>query len=77
LEPTPEGVKVTWTFQGDAGKNPIGRYMGLMIESFLGPQYERGLANIKKIAESLPVPMPEPMAPEGTSSGDDVSPPSS
>ncbi len=53
LEPAGEGkTKVTWEFHGDMGMNPIGRWMGLMIEKYLGPDYEKGLANLKEVVES-------------------------
>jgi hypothetical protein len=57
LEPTPEGTKLTWTSKGGL-PYPIGRYFGLRMESMLGPQYERGLAKLKQLCESLPPPAP-------------------
>ncbi len=51
---------VTWYFASDAGLNPFGRYMNLMIEGMLGHQFEQGLAAVKQIAESMPWPIPEP-----------------
>ncbi|MCB1139301.1 MAG: SRPBCC family protein [Leptospiraceae bacterium] len=45
-------VKVTWGFSGDAGWNLMGRYFGLFMDSFIGPDFERGLANLKKLAET-------------------------
>ena len=48
------GTRVTWGFDTDFGYNPIQRYFGLLIEKFLGPQYEQGLASLKELAESLP-----------------------
>ena len=62
LEPAGDGTKVTWTFEGDAGGNPIGRWSGLMIDTFLGQPYELGLASLKREAEATPI--PEPPAPE-------------
>ncbi|MFQ5674932.1 MAG: SRPBCC family protein [bacterium] len=54
-----EGVKVTWGFSGDFGYNLMGRYIGLMMDSFAGPDLEKGLANLKKTAEAMPVPETE------------------
>ncbi len=53
---TPEGdaVNVTWGFDTSFGMNLVGRYFGLMMDGFLGPQYEEGLAGLKSLAESLP-----------------------
>lgn len=59
FEQTGEGVKVTWEIHGDAGYNLINRYFGLMIDTFVGPYFEKGLANLKKVAESLPQPETE------------------
>lgn len=46
--------EVTWTFDGDMGSNPIGRYFGLFMEEMLGPSYDEGLENLKKMVESKP-----------------------
>ncbi len=45
-------VKVTWAFSGDSGWNIMGRYFGLFMDSFIGPDFERGLSNLKKLAET-------------------------
>lgn len=46
---------VTWGFDTDFGMNPIARYFGLLLETFLGPAYEEGLSNLKSLVEnSLP-----------------------
>jgi hypothetical protein len=47
------GTKVTWTMDGDSGMNIIGRYFGLMIDSFVGPQFQRGLDRLKAKVESV------------------------
>ena len=49
---TPEGdnsTKVTWTMDGE--NKGMAKYMGLMIGFFVGGDYEKGLENIKKVAE--------------------------
>ena len=51
LEPNGAGTKVTWGFESDLGFNPIARYFGLMIDGMVGPDYEKGLANLKALAE--------------------------
>jgi hypothetical protein len=47
-----EGVKVTQTMTGDAGMNPMKRYMNLMMDRMIGPHFERGLASLKQVSES-------------------------
>jgi effector-binding domain-containing protein len=48
---------VTWTSVTDFGSNYLMRYVGLGFDSMMGPDYETGLANIKRICEAAP---PEP-----------------
>ncbi|MBN1154151.1 SRPBCC family protein [candidate division KSB1 bacterium] len=50
FEPLPEGTKVTWTISGNLGY-PFERYMGLMMESFLGKDFEHGLQSLKELIE--------------------------
>jgi len=47
-------TKVTWGFDTDLGMNPVARYMGLMFDKWIGPDYEKGLASLKTLAESMP-----------------------
>jgi len=54
LEPAGTATRVTWGFETDFGYNLIGRYFGLFFDSMLGPDYEKGLANLKAFAEQLP-----------------------
>ena len=51
VAPSGDGVKVTWDFEADNGMNPMGRFFGRFMDKFLGPYYEAGLANLKKVAE--------------------------
>lgn len=46
------GTKVTWTFESEM--SGASKWFGLMMDSFLGPQYERGLKNLESVATSLP-----------------------
>lgn len=48
------GTKVTWSLDSDMGAGPIGRYFGLMMDRWIGSDYEKGLAGLKTLAESLP-----------------------
>ena len=49
--PTGSGTKISWSNEGDLGINPINRYFGLMMESWVGKDFEAGLANLKALAE--------------------------
>lgn len=49
-----DDMLVTWTADGDLGNNPIFRYYGLMMDSELGADYEKGLQNLKEVCEALP-----------------------
>ncbi|WP_170411043.1 SRPBCC family protein [Ruegeria atlantica] len=50
---TPEGeqTQVTWGFESDLGMNPMSRWMGLMMDNWVGGDYERGLTNLKALVE--------------------------
>ena len=52
LEPDGGMTKVTWSLSADTGFNPVMRYMGLMFDKWIGPDYEKGLARLKVIAET-------------------------
>jgi uncharacterized protein YndB with AHSA1/START domain len=45
------GTRVTWTLDGDMGANPLYRWMGLLMDRLVGPDFEAGLANLKAVAE--------------------------
>lgn len=46
-------TKVVWGIDAGTEDPPvIGRYFGLMLEDLLGPRYEQGLADLKRICES-------------------------
>lgn len=54
---SPEGsnTKVAWHAAGDLGWNPISRYFGLLMDGMMGPDLEKGLAQLKARVESAPV----------------------
>ena len=54
LAPDPPGTQVTWSLDTDNGAGPIGRWFGLLMDHWVGPDYEKGLVNLKTLAESLP-----------------------
>jgi len=49
FEPNDSGTKVTWGFSKEMGNNPFMRWMGAMVENFVGPKYEEGLVNLKNL----------------------------
>lgn len=51
LEPEGDGTRVIWGLDSDMGNSPIGRWMGLFVERFVGADYETGLASLKAIVE--------------------------
>ena len=51
LRPEAGGVRVVWVDAGDLGMNPMNRWVGLFLDGMIGPDFERGLANMKKLAE--------------------------
>lgn len=50
VAPTDEGSRVTWRFSSDL-EGADQRWFGLMLDGFLGPEYERGLAALKAVVE--------------------------
>lgn len=51
LEPTATGTRLTWRTEAKFGPNPIARVFGLGMDGMLGPVYERGLSDLKTLAE--------------------------
>jgi len=47
FEPAKNGTLVTWGMIADLGQHPIRRLMGLMIDKWVGKDFERGLDNLK------------------------------
>lgn len=43
---------VTWIDYGDMGANPLMGYMVLMMDGFIGPDFEAGLENLKTLVEN-------------------------
>jgi len=57
---TPEGTgtKVTWSFDASLGNNPFFRLMGPMMDKMMGQTFEKGLAKMKTVSESMPAVAP-------------------
>ena len=63
FQPINGGTKVVWRNEG-ALDYPLGRYVGLMLEgSILGPQFEKGLANLARVCEASPARMTTSLVP--------------
>ncbi|HEX5057162.1 MAG TPA: dienelactone hydrolase family protein [Gammaproteobacteria bacterium] len=52
LEPQDKGTKIVWAFDTDLGANPLHRFFGLMMDKWVGADYEQGLANLKRLVEA-------------------------
>ncbi len=50
FEQVDEGTKVKWIMEGELNY-PVNRYFGLFMDGMLGPDFEKGLANLKQISE--------------------------
>ena len=48
------GTLVKWVMRMDMGDNPIKRAFGLFMDKMLGPDFEKGLADLKSYCESIP-----------------------
>ncbi|RKD91805.1 SRPBCC family protein [Mangrovibacterium diazotrophicum] len=46
-------TNVSWSFKTDLGNNPLLRWMGLLFDSMIGPDLEKGLENLKVVAETI------------------------
>ena len=51
LMPQSDGVRVVWSDAGDLGMNPLSRWFGLFLDKMVGPDFEGGLANLKRNLE--------------------------
>ncbi|MGD9930716.1 MAG: GyrI-like domain-containing protein [Mangrovibacterium sp.] len=48
-----EQTTVVWGFGADMGMNPLARWMGLFINRMVGPDFEKGLQNLKTVSEII------------------------
>jgi uncharacterized protein YndB with AHSA1/START domain len=51
LLPEGKATRVTWTNAGEVGPNPLMHYMAALMDRMAGPDFEKGLANLKARAE--------------------------
>lgn len=76
IKPDGNGSLVTWSMDSELGSNPIHRYFGLMMDKYIGQDYEKGLGRLKVLAESLPPASATPApAPEAAPAADPVAAP--
>ncbi|WP_224816578.1 SRPBCC family protein [Hasllibacter sp. MH4015] len=52
LAPDGDGTRVVWGLDADMGGGPVGRWFGLMMDRWVGADYERGLARLQETVES-------------------------
>ena len=45
-------LELVWTGTGNMSGNPLMRYFGLLVDSALGPDYEKGLRNLRELVEN-------------------------
>ena len=52
LKPSGAGTRVIWVFETDVGNNPLRRWMGMMLDRWVGQDYEEGLERLEKVVEA-------------------------
>ncbi len=40
-------LRLVWMIEGDLGRSPVGRYVGLFIDRMVGPDFEQGLERLR------------------------------
>ena len=51
FDPMPEGTLVTWGMICDMGQHPLRKVMGLMMDKWVGKDFEKGLGNIRHLLQ--------------------------
>jgi len=46
-------TKVIWDFDTDLGMGPVNRWIGLMFNGMIGPDFRKGLENLKVVSETI------------------------
>ena len=55
LAPAADGAtQVRMGMEGDLGHSPVNRWFGLFMDRMIGPDFDAGLANLRKISEAPP-----------------------
>jgi len=55
------GTDVKWFMDSDMGDNPFGHIIGLFMDKMMGSDFEKGLTDLKKLAETAPATAKEPV----------------
>jgi uncharacterized protein YndB with AHSA1/START domain len=50
--PTAQGTRVTWRLAGDYGRNPLLHWLALASDNLIGPDFQAGLYQLKRLAEA-------------------------
>lgn len=65
ITPDGEGSRLAWSMTSELGMNPMNRWFGyLLLERFVGADYEKGLATLKPQLEALAAAAPAAPAAE-------------
>ncbi len=51
IQPLEQGARVSWVLHNRFGNNPAERYVGLVLDDLVGPDFEKGLEQLKELAE--------------------------
>lgn len=54
LSPEGEATKLVWAMDADMGNSPLNRWFGLFLDKLIGPDYEKGLAQLQPLVKALP-----------------------
>ena len=54
LEPNGNETWVIWTYKAEMGDNYMAKFFGPFMDNMLGPLYEEGLLNLKRVIEAKP-----------------------
>lgn len=60
ITPTGTGSSITWWIDTDMGNNPVARWLGLFMDKMIGPDFDKGLSDLAKVAEANPPAPKEP-----------------
>lgn len=54
FSPSDSGTTVKWVMHMDNGMNPISRWMSVLMKGMIADDFDEGLKNLEKLAESAP-----------------------
>ncbi|HEX6571499.1 MAG TPA: SRPBCC family protein [Steroidobacteraceae bacterium] len=67
LLPAGSGTRIVWSMDSDFSDDFVGRYFAPFLDRMVGPDYERGLAQLKRLVEVTPPADAPLIAPEDVS----------